>query len=132
MRMRADPHQRYRVINETRGTLVAAQVEIASSWWARGKGLLGRRELPAEHGLFIPQCQSIHTWGMQFAIDAVFVDKAWRIVALHQQVGPWRLTQPHWKAWGVLEIPAGTGAKIGLQTGDQLRLVATENTPPQP
>ena len=43
---------------------------------ARLLGLAGLRSLDAGRGLAIPRCNSVHTIGMRFAIDVVFVEWA--------------------------------------------------------
>ena len=103
--------------------MLAARVRVAGSLWSRIKGLLGRQALEAGEGLVLPRCRSIHTCGMRFAIDAIFVDKDFRVVALKRGIGPWRVVPPVWRAWGVVEVAAGTLARLGLKLGDHLCLV---------
>lgn len=101
---------------------VAERATIAQTWPARLVGLLGCDTLPEGEALFFPSCSSIHTWGMRFAIDAIFVDRRWRVVSLRAGVRPWRVVWPVWGAWGVVEVAAGTLGRIGLKVGDQLRI----------
>jgi len=61
---------------------------------------------------------------MQFPIDAVFVDRAFRVVALREDLSPGRIVSPVWKAWGVVEMAAGSLARVRLAVGDQLHLVS--------
>ena len=104
------------------GQLLAARATMASTLAARMKGLLGRRALGAQEALILPQCHSIHTVGMQFAIDAVFIDRAWRVVAIHPHLGPGRFVWPVFRAWGVAEFTDGALERAGLLVGDQLQL----------
>ena len=85
-------------------------------------GLLGRRALPDGEALVFERCRAIHTVGMRFPIDVVFVDRGWRVVAMRHAVGPGRLVRPVWRAWGVIELTAGSLARAGLEVGDQLCL----------
>ena len=64
-----------KLMNKTKNTLVADSVEMAKTLPARLKGLIGRQELPENGVLWISNCPSIHTFFMNFTIDAVFVDK---------------------------------------------------------
>ena len=64
--------------------------EVARSFWARLKGLIGRRGLPPGRGLLILRCNAIHTFFMRFAIDAVFYDRQDRVVKTVRNVRPWR------------------------------------------
>ena len=57
--------------NTSSDVCIVARVEKAESMSARMKGLLGRSDLEADHGLLLMDCGSIHTFGMQFAIDVI-------------------------------------------------------------
>lgn len=85
-------------------------------------GLLGRPGLAEGDGLVFPRCQGIHTIGMRFPIDAVFVDRTWRVVALRPYLTPGRLGVWVWKAWGVIELPQGAIARTPVLVGDQLEI----------
>ena len=97
------------------------RVGVARTTRERAVGLLNRSELAADEGLLILRCQSIHTIGMRVTIDAVFVNRAWQIVALHPDLGPGRLLRPIWPAAAVVEAAGGWIAKTGLHLGDQLQ-----------
>lgn len=82
---------------------------MAQGWWGRARGLLGRAELPAGHGLLINPCSAIHTLGMRFPIDVVFLNAQGRVVSLHRAVPPNRpLIRGGRGAVAALELPAGT------------------------
>jgi uncharacterized membrane protein (UPF0127 family) len=102
--------------------VVADHAEVADGFFRRVTGLLSRSSLRPGEALFFPSCSSIHTWGMRFAIDAIFVDRRWRVVSLRSGVRPWRVVWPIRGAWGVVEVAAGTLGRIGLKVGDQLRV----------
>ena len=87
----------------------------------RAVGLLGRSGLPPGTGMWLHPCRSIHTVGMRFPIDAVFVDRRCVVVRVEERLRPWRLVPLVWRARGVVELPAG--AARGLAVGDQLRFV---------
>jgi uncharacterized protein len=105
------------------GTLIAGQVELATSMWGRFMGLMGRAALPEGHALYIRPCNSIHMFFMRFAIDAVFVDADGKILCLYPSLRPWRLTRIVRKAKACIELPAGTAASASLQVGDSVRLL---------
>ena len=48
----------------------------------------------------------------------VFYDKNGRVVAVHHNVKPWRITKIHTSAKGVLELPAESAK--GIRVGDKL------------
>ncbi len=87
-------------------------------------GLLGKRSLAAGCGLFIVPSQAIHTVGMAFPIDVIFVDKKHSVLGIREAVRPFRITRVFWKAFGVLELPVGTISGSHTQVGDQLRIDA--------
>ena len=64
--------------------------EVARSFLARLKGLIGRRGLPPGQGLLILRCNAIHTFFMRFAIDVTFYDRENRVVKTVRDVRPWR------------------------------------------
>jgi uncharacterized membrane protein (UPF0127 family) len=115
-----------RVINRTRGTVLADQAEAARSWWARGKGLLGRKGLPVGGGLIIEPCSSIHTWFMAFPIDVAFVAADGRVVRTAQALRPWRLGPLARKVRYVVELPAGALAQSGTVPDDYLDILPAE------
>src|SRR6478735_8770164 len=102
-----------RVVNRNRGTVLAERAEEARSWWARGWGLLGRRELPEGAGLVIDPCSSIHTFFMAFPIDVAYVAADGRVVTTAHALRPWRFGPLARKVRYVVELPAGTLARSG-------------------
>jgi len=79
--------------------------------------------MPADDALIFERCRAIHTVGMRFSIDVAFVDRGWRVVALRADVRPGRMLLPTWRAWGVVELAAGSLARAGVRVGDQLCFV---------
>jgi uncharacterized membrane protein (UPF0127 family) len=99
-----------------------AAVELATTAWHRARGLLGRRALEPARALWLAPCRSIHTVGMRFPIDVVYLDRDWRVVAIREQVVPYRLTWGGWRSYGVLEFAAGEAARLQLTSGQRLVL----------
>ena len=85
--------------------LLGARVPVASSLRARllGLALLDRAEAGA--GLLIPRCRSVHTFGMRFALDLLFLDPEWRVIELRRAVPPRRMARCA-GATSVLELPS--------------------------
>ena len=111
-----------RLRNQTRNSEIAATVLSAESFFARLKGLLGRQSLENNHTLWIKDCRSIHTWFMQFTIDVIFVDEQLVVRKTFENLKPWRMTLPVWKATSVFEFPAGTLKNRPVAVGDQLNV----------
>jgi uncharacterized membrane protein (UPF0127 family) len=99
-----------------------ARVELAITARRRARGLLGRSALAPGHALWLAPGRSIHTVGMRFAIDVVFLDRETHVVAIREQMVPWRLTWGGWRARGVLEFAAGEVARLRITRGQQLQL----------
>jgi uncharacterized membrane protein (UPF0127 family) len=105
------------------GEVVCERCLVADRPFARMRGLLGRRSLPAGEGILLRPAGSIHTFFMRFAIDAVFLDRELRVVATAEDVVPWR-TRGARGSKAVLELAAGECARRGLHVGEQLSLAA--------
>jgi uncharacterized protein len=111
-----------RVYNTTKNSCLGEQIRIADSSVRRLVGLLGKRSLAAGCGLFIVPSQAIHTVGMAFPIDVIFVDKNYCVLGVRSAVRPFRITRVFWKAHGVLELPVGTINASRTEAGDQLKI----------
>ena len=113
--------------NETRGTILADEVEHARSLWSRFMGLMGRRSLATGNALWLTG-NGIHMFFMRFPIDAVFLgradgDGARPVVSTHRAVRPWIGIVPFVRgAHGVLELPVGAIDASGTVRGDIVRL----------
>jgi uncharacterized protein len=107
------------VRNATKGTTLAQHADIADSPSTRRKGLLGRKSLDRGEGLWIAPCQAVHCWGMQFAIDVIYLDRQRRVRKVRPHLKPWRLSLSL-TAHSVLELPAGTIELTETRCGDQL------------
>ena len=101
------------------GDVVCDRCVVADSPVSRLRGLLGRSELSPGEGLLLRPASAIHTCFMRFAIDAVFLDRDWRVVGISDDIGPWRAASRR-GAKAVLELPAGESARRGLELGDVL------------
>ncbi len=108
-----------KILNRTRQAVLATQAEVADTSLKRNVGLLKHHSLPEGQGLWIVPCEGVHTVGMKFAIDVVFLDRKKRVLKIRPDMGPWRISLCL-RAHSVLELPAGTAARVGLQKGDEL------------
>ena len=108
------------VYNKTRETFLAFRVKVADSLIGRLVGLLGRRSLQPDSGVWIVPANAIHTIGMLFSFDLVLIDKDFKVVGLRELVRPFRITWPQRHAESVLELPAHTIFRSRTQIGDQL------------
>lgn len=112
-----------KVVNETRGCVLAEQAELATKMLKRMKGLLRRDGLEPGTCLVIEPCNSIHTFFMRFTIDVVFLDEDGVVIRAFDSLPPWRTTKFYSKAMSVVELPAGVLSKTGTKAGDRICFV---------
>ena len=110
------------VYNKTKETFLAFRVEVCDSVWGRLRGLLGKRSLKPDSGVWIVPANAIHTVGMLFSFDLVLIDKNFKVVGLRELVRPFRVTMPERGAESVLELPAHSIFRSRTQIGDQLQI----------
>ena len=79
---------------------------VAESLWDRFRGLAWRRHPPEGWALLLPRCRSVHTFGMRFPIDVVFLDRHGWPVAIERAVPPRRIVSCR-NAAAVIETAAG-------------------------
>jgi uncharacterized membrane protein (UPF0127 family) len=108
------------VYNQTKGTFLAFRVGVADSVLGRLIGLLGRKSLKPDGGVWIVPANAIHTVGMLFSFDVVMIDKDFRVVSVTEMVKPFRLLLPKLRAESVIELPAHTIFRSRTEVGDQL------------
>jgi hypothetical protein len=101
-------------------TLLWSNVLIAGSFFQRLVGLLNRGELSSSEGLLFYKAPSIHTFGMKFSIDVLFLDAFRCVTAVHHRVKPNRVL-PYRKSRFTLELLAGQAEEKGIKERDQLR-----------
>ena len=114
-----EPCLRFTIINRTRQTELARCVDVANDAASRRKGLLGRKALTAGEGLWIVPCEAVHTFGMQFPIDLVYVDRHKCVKKVRHSV-PARRLSACLSAYSVIELAAGTVRRAGTKNGDEL------------
>ncbi len=112
-----------RAVNRTRNTVLMTNGCGAGNAWSRLRGLLGHPPLQPGEGLMLRGEKAIHTVGMGFPIDVLFLDRAGCVVHLIPNMIPLRLSPFVSRAADVLELPAGTIAQTGTALGDQIELI---------
>jgi hypothetical protein len=114
------------VINRTRRQMLVEKGTVAARPWARLRGLIGRAGLNKGEGLLLDGTIGIHTIGMRFAIDVLFLDKDGRVLYLIQALKPFRCSPIVKRSAMVLELPAGILRATKTQIGDGLEISLTE------
>jgi uncharacterized membrane protein (UPF0127 family) len=98
---------------------VLASLDLARTWRARSKGLLGRDGI--EGALWIEPARQVHTLGMRFPIDVAFCNRD-GVVLRKVTLRPYRVSLPVLKARAVVEAEAGTFSRWNLKVGDTLEV----------
>jgi len=111
-----------KIINLTKGTVLADNATLARSFIARMRGLLGQRSLPAGQAMILRPCNSIHTFFMLFAIDVLFASKKNQVVKALSRLSPFRLSNIYFQALYAIELPAGTITTTKTACGDILQI----------
>ncbi|MFD0438291.1 DUF192 domain-containing protein [Streptomyces chartreusis] len=100
---------------------VRVPLEIAASYRARTKGLLGRDGV--DGAMLLTPAGSVHTFRMRMPIDVAYLDRRLRVIAV-RTMAPGRLGLPRLRSRHVLEAEAGAMAGWGLGAG--VRVSVTE------
>jgi uncharacterized protein len=109
------------LVNATKKAVLTDQCRFANSVWKRMVGLLNRRALRDGEGLLLDRCYGIHTIGMRFAIDVLFLDQDLRVLRTVEALPPWRTCAVK-RAVYVLELPLGAIRRTRTEAGDQIQL----------
>lgn len=119
LRRAAPPHG---LINARSGLPIATTIEPAFESADRRRGLLGRDGLPAGHAIVIAPTFLVHTFGMRFAIDLLFVARDGRVLKVRHAVPPRRIAGA-FGAFAVVELAAGALDPSGTRAGDLIEVV---------
>jgi hypothetical protein len=109
------------------------RMHLAHTWRARLLGLGLMPYLDPDEALVIPHCTSVHTFGMRFPIDVVFVDRDWLPIYIEYDVGPRRVLRSRF-ARSVIEVVAGEAGRLcdGLRLQQALVDGTSARTAPAP
>ncbi|MER5506243.1 DUF192 domain-containing protein [Streptomyces sp. NPDC002766] len=100
---------------------VSVSLEIAASYRARTRGLLGRDGV--DGAILLSPANSVHTFRMRFPIDVAYLDRSLRVVAV-RTMRPGRLGLPRLRSRHVLEAEAGAMEGWGLRVGERVAVRA--------
>ena len=101
-------------------------VEVAESLADRMRGLLGRASLGPNRAMHLVPCGSIHTFGMQFTLDAFFLSSELEVVRVVRGLTAGRLAWGGMNAHSTLEVEAGWLAPDALKVGDRVAFAEGE------
>ena len=122
----AKTKQRVCVYNLTRQSFLSLGVRVADTQWDRLRGLLGHLRLQGDDGLWVVPSQGIHTVGLTFPVDLVYLDASSRVIHLVERLGPFRVGPLRRRARSVLELPTESVFCSNTQIGDQFVICSPE------
>lgn len=108
------------------GRELVPKVWMATSWTERMRGLIGYRGLPPGSAMLLKPCHAIHTFGMCFTLDVIYLDAQQRVLRVVKQLPPFHFSQGGSEARSVLECQTGWFAWERLHEGVPLSLIPIE------
>ncbi|MEW1999412.1 DUF192 domain-containing protein [Streptomyces coelicoflavus] len=107
------------IVEQGHGGTVRVPLQIAGSYRARTKGLLGRDSIAG--AMLLTPANSVHTFRMRMAIDVAYLDRRLTVIAV-RTMRPGRLGLPRLRARHVLEAEAGALIRWGVRVGTRIAL----------
>ena len=118
--------------NLTRQAYLATALAVADTHWTRLRGLLGLRrdDFGNGAGLWIVPCHGVHTLGMGFPIDVVYLDRTMTVIHVESGLKPWRIAPVRRQAISVLELPCHSAAETNTVIGDKIKITLPKDRIP--
>jgi len=102
--------------------VLANNVIFADTFLLKLVGLLRHRKLQNGEGLLLNHCKQVHTFGMKFNIDVIFLSNLGEVIYIENNMRPGRMSKYIRKAFAVLELKAGTAMENNISQNDQMKL----------
>jgi uncharacterized protein len=116
----------YCVYNQTRECFLCLGVSVADTPFTRLRGLIGKLKLRPDEGVWVVPSRGVHTLGVLFPLDLVYLDENQRVIHLIEHFPQFRIAPLRAHAASVLELPTHTIYSSQTQPGDQLVVCAVE------
>lgn len=114
------------MFNKTRESFLSLNVSAADTHFARLRGLVGRFRLRSDEGIWVIPSQGVHSIGVLFSIDLIYLDADYRVVELVESFGTFRIGPIRTNCSSVLELATRTIYSSQTQVGDRLLICSTE------
>jgi uncharacterized membrane protein (UPF0127 family) len=118
--------RRYCVFNKTRESFLSLGIAPADSHFSRLRGLVGKFRLKSDEGIWVIPSHGVHTIGVLFAIDLIYLDSDYRVIHLIESFGTFRIGPIRANCASVLELPTRTIYSSQTQVGDELLVCSPE------
>jgi uncharacterized membrane protein (UPF0127 family) len=114
------------VFNRNRESFLGLRVAPADTVLSRLRGLLGKIGWKFDDGIWLVPSHGIHTIGMLFALDLVYLDSANRVIHLVEHLGPFRISPIRIRCASILELKSRAIYSSNTQIGDELLICTPE------
>jgi uncharacterized membrane protein (UPF0127 family) len=116
----------YCVFNKTQESFLSLNVTLTDTHATRLKGLVGKLRLKGDEGIWVVPSQGVHTIGVLFAVDLIYLDDDNRVIHLEESFGTFRIGPVRTNCASVLELPTRTIYASHTRVGDQLLICPPE------
>lgn len=116
----------YCVYNQTRECFISLEIKAADTIFSRLRGLIGRLKLRSDEGLWVVPSQGVHTFGLLFPLDLIYLDEHYRVIHLIEHFPSFRIGPIKTHAESVLQLPTHSIYSSHTQEGDQLVICVAE------
>jgi uncharacterized membrane protein (UPF0127 family) len=116
----------YCVFNKTRESFISLNVDAADTHFTRFRGLLGRMRLRSDEGIWVVPSYGVHTIGVPFSIDLIYLDDKYKVIDLIESLGSFRIGPVRLQCVSVLELPSRAIYSSQTQVGDELLICSPE------
>lgn len=118
--------RKYCVYNRTRESFLCLGVTTANTHFARLRGLIGRLHLRHDEGLWVLPSSGVHTFGVVFPLDILYLNEDLKVVHLIEHQPPFRFAPLKTQSASVLQLPTHTIYSSQTQIGDQMLICPVE------
>lgn len=101
-------------------SVLVCDLKIANKPWSRIRGLLFSKPLLPDQGLALMGCNSIHSFGMKYPINVIYLNRIHQVIQIQKDFMPNRFGPIVWKAHIVIELPVTSNATQDVGIGDFL------------
>lgn len=116
-----------KLVDQQTQSNISSRICTSYNFFDRLKGLMFVRDMPEEQAMHIKPCRSVHTCFMRFPIDVVFVNEQLEVVAMEENMKPFRFGKSQPNAYSVFEFKTGTIQNKELHVGQHLQLNQEES-----
>lgn len=115
------------MFNRNRESFLSLNVTLTDTHTGRLKGLVGKLRLKGDEGIWVVPSQGVHTIGVLFPVDLIYLDGGNTVIHLEESFGTFRIGPVRTHAVSVLELPTRTIYSSHTELGDQLLICSPED-----